>query len=195
MQPVAYYGVVPDVHIRHHQVAATQPRQHRRRPPFRARHFGHIFTNLVVVAELAASRLPGILQILRSNSQARKRPHLVPSSKRRMPIEHHVRHQLAALTQHNMLANRAVRANRAARRYHCTFSHYRRRMNAHSAFASTLGAFTRGTSAAVKVASDTSLPSTVISPFSFTIVVRQFSTVTSIRNWSPGVTGLRKRAS
>src|ERR1039458_8307756 len=93
-----------------------------------------------------------------------------------MPIEYHVRNQLAPLAQHHMRPHRTPRPHRARLRNHSPRSNYGRWMNAHSAFTDSFtdsatdppaASCARDTSAHITVASHASFPSTVALPSIF----------------------------
>src|SRR5665213_484602 len=171
---------------------------------------GDVFADGDVVADLQARRLTCVLQVLRRDAEAGEGEDAVATSERRVAVENDMRDKLAVFAEHDVCADGAEGTDPAARRNDRACGHNRGRMNAHGFTASEITAFisstvggrtsaftfrTRGTSWQVMVASATILPSTVHSPRILTARERQLTTVTSIRSWSPGRTGRRKRAS
>ena len=176
--PIPNMRVVPDMRQRHDKT----PRPNRRHPTptRRSPRDRHRLSHYGIVPHFQACRLPRILQVLRPAPETRKRVHRHPRPKGRMPIQHYMRDKLTILSQRNIRPNRAVWPNYTGFRYPRPTRHngcpmYPRAQAPASSFKRTFR--TRGTTWHRMVASQTSLPSTVISPRIFAPRLRQLITV------------------
>jgi hypothetical protein len=92
-----------------------------------------VFADRVAVAHLERRRLAVVLQILWRHADRTKRMKGVVCADAGVPVEHHMGDQRAALSQHNIGANRRIRPNGAGLRHDGTGSNDRAGMDAHSA--------------------------------------------------------------
>src|SRR5215472_1174502 len=200
---IAHVAVVRNVHIRHQQVVRPD-----RRDPAAARSppaDRHAFPDRVLIADHSLGRLAVVLQILRGHPDRAERIKRVPRPDPDSPVHHHVRNQPALFAQRYLRSNGAVRPDCARIRNHGSGRNDRAGMDAHSVPVTAAAEVESpsepalrpgflGTTWQVRVASHASLPSTKALPSIRPARGRNDSTSTSIRNWSPGVTGRRNFA-
>src|SRR5580658_5573585 len=205
----AHLAVVPYVHVTHQQVARANASYTSAAHSSAAN--GYAFANRILFADYRLSWLALIFQVLRRHADRRERINHVPRSHSGAPVEHNMRDEPALLAQHHVRADGAEGPHFARLRNYGARGNYRACVYAHSAPAPApassadagesaglspcaLCSRSRVTTAQVSVASHASLPSTRARPAMRPARDRIASTSTSMRNWSPGVTGLRNLA-
>src|SRR5208283_5308834 len=195
---VSDLAVVADVHVGHDEAAIPQAGDAAAaRGPARD---GDRLANGVIVAQLAARGLARVLQVLRRDADRGEGEDAVAAAEGEMAVEHDVGDELALLAEDDVRADGAERADAAGGGNLRAIGNDRAGMDAaHSAkapagAAAACSAGLRSVIAHMTVASQATLPSTVATPRILTALERQLRTVTSMRNWSPGTTGLRNLA-
>src|SRR3954471_18204339 len=148
---------------------------------------GDALANHIVVADFEARLLAFELQVLWFQPQRRKWEDSVVRADSGGPLEHDMREQFAVLAHFDICANDAKRTNRA------TFGNVSGGIDDGGGVDSRAHAG-RFTNWQVTMASHASLPSTRTLPCILTALLRHTITSTSMRSWSPGVTGLRNFA-
>ena len=142
--------------------------------------------------------LAGVLEVLRGDAEAGEGVDAIAAAHGEVAVEHDVGDEFAVFAEDDVGADGAEGADGAAGgdlRASATIAVGWMLTRLVSTLVLRASSAARGTSWHMMVASQTSLPSTVMMPCILTARVRQLRTVTSMRSWSPGVTGRRKRAS
>jgi hypothetical protein len=180
---VADLAVVREMHVGHHPVVVTQPRH--ADVERGAAIDGDVLADGVVVADLDARRLVGVLLVLRRRADGGEVPDAVAATDARMSVDDDVRADPGALAHLDVLADDRVRADfhvlgkaRAAMHRRGGMDHL----------------WSTGRIEQRIVASATVSPSTRATQANLPMPRSARSMVTSTSSWSPGTTGFLKRA-
>src|SRR5579859_1144738 len=162
---------------------------------------GRVFANHIVAAHFQPRLFSFVAQVLGFAADGAEREEPVVPADLRRAVNHHMRNQLALLSQFHVRAQDAVWPHRAGGMHVCLGINDCCGMD-HSVVSAGGPEAARprfiDTSCALTVPSQTSLPFTNALPSMRTAIREapsfQLSITTSIRSWSPGTTGRRKRA-
>src|SRR5579884_265821 len=147
---------------------------------------GHELPKLVLIAGFELGALSAVLQVLGIGTNGTVRVEHIPSPEACRSKQGGMGMHNTAVTQLDLVADIGVGADLDLRSETRTRRDRGPRIDPGHALRSTI--------LHIRIASAASSVFTVAVPESLQKVPRQFSTLTSIRSWSPGTTGLRKRA-
>src|SRR5215472_4304720 len=162
---------------------------------------GDVFANNVAVADFQPRGLAAVGDVLRIAADYGKGKNLVVGAEARRSTQNNVGDQPAVLAQLDARTDDGIGTNFARRGNFCRWIHHGRRMDIHGrsydscAPAEVSGFVTRRSSRRqLMTASQATLSPKYALPNMRPALPRQTSTSTSMRSWSPGITGLRNLA-